>query len=270
MTRHKTGGRCVRLFRSRAAGRAGRSGETQPADAQLERVVDFIFEAGWLKKTARTGWAFLGTGHEDVAQHSFRVALIAYILAKRAGADPQKAALLGLFHDLHEARTSDLNYMNQRYTSKDERRAQADAVAGTGLDEILAAYDEFEARETLEARLAKDADQLDLLFNLKEELDKGNAFARDWIEAAQKRLKTEAGREVCASMLETDHNRWWFGRVDRRWWVERAREYSQDCSQKCSQARPAGSAVRGRCHMGVRRPGATPRRLVAGHTAKKN
>lgn len=252
MNRHDSTRRPLRPARS------ARTGHTAGVrDRQLERLVDFIFEAGWLKKTQRTGWAFLGTGHEDVAQHSFRVALIGYILARRAGADAARTALLGLFHDLHEARTSDLNYMNQRYTSKDERRAQADAVAGTGLDEILAAYDEFEARETLEARLARDADQLDLLFNLKEELDKGNTFARDWIEAAQKRLKTEQGRELCASMLETDHNRWWFGRVDRRWWVERSLDGS------------AGSAGHGHCHMGVRRPGMRPRRLFAGHKPQK-
>lgn len=200
----------------------GRRAGKPKRNLKLERVVDFIFEAGWLKKTLRTGWAYLGSGQEDVAQHSFRVALIGYVLAKRAGANAEHTALLGLFHDLHEARTSDLNYMNQRYTNKDERRAQADAVEGTGFGaEILAAYDEFEARESLEARLAKDADQLDLLFNLKEELDKGNAFAKDWIDAAVERLKTAEARELCEEMLRTDHNRWWFGHVDRRWWVDR-------------------------------------------------
>ncbi|MDO5536205.1 MAG: HD domain-containing protein [Desulfovibrionaceae bacterium] len=191
--------------------------------ARLERIVDFLFEAGMLRHTPRSGYIFLGTGSEDVAQHSFRVAVMSFALARMAGADPYRAAMLGLFHDLHEARTSDLNYMNQRYATKDELRAQQDAVEGTGLEEdIVGAFREFEARESPEARLAKDADQLDLLFNLKVELDKGNAFARDWIESALGRLKTPQAQAVAAEMMQTDHNRWWFGRVDRRWWVERS------------------------------------------------
>lgn len=219
----------------------------------LERVVDLIFEAGWLRKTVRSGWAFLGSGQEDVAQHSFRVAFIGYVLAQRAGANPEHTALLGLFHDLHEARTSDLNYMNQRYTQKDERRAQADAVAGTGFEEeILAAYDEFEARESLEARLAKDADQLDLLFNLKEELDKGNRFAQDWIDTAVERLRTAEARELCAQMLRTDHNRWWFGHVDRRWWVDRREEKPGQACHGLAQGLAQGRA--GTARRRIRRP----------------
>lgn len=189
---------------------------------RLDRITDLFFEAGMLRRTPRTGWSFLGSGSEDVAQHSFRVALMGWTLAKLAGADAERTALMGLFHDLHEARTSDLNYMHQRYTSSEERRAQADAAAGTGLEEeILGFFDEFEARESLEARLARDADQLDMLFNLKVELDGGNAFAAEWIRSALERLTTPEARAVAERMLRSHHSRWWFGRVDRRWWVDR-------------------------------------------------
>ena len=211
---------------------------------ELDRIVDLFFEAGMLRKTPRSGWIFLGTGNEDVAQHSFRVAFMSYVLAKRAGANPARAALLGLFHDLHEARTSDLNYMNQRYVQTDQKQAQLDAVAGTGLEEdIVGALEEFEQRESPEARIAKDADQLDLLFNLKEELDKGNAFARDWIDAALDRLKTDVARAVARQMLQVDHSRWWYGRVDRRWWGDRC---LPEAEQKTKRAVPGTMRVRPR------------------------
>lgn len=206
-----------------------RSGEKCFDEDRLERLADFVFEMGWLKKTPRSGWTYLGQGREDVAQHSFRTAVLSYALARMAGADARKAAVMALFHDIHEARVSDLNYMNQRYVTKDERRAQRDAVEGTGFeDEVLGLFDEFEERGSVEAMLCKDADQLDLLFNLKEELDKGCEFARDWIGPALERLKTEEGRALARKMLEVDHNRWWFGRVDPRWWVERSRETRGD------------------------------------------
>lgn len=213
-------------------------------DAQVDRVVDFLFEVGMLRRTPRSGWNFLGTGSEDVAQHSFRVAVISYVLARMAGLEPCRTAVLGLFHDLHEARISDLNYVNQRYVVKDEKRAQRDCVEGTGLEkDIAGAFEEFEARESPESRLAKDADQLDLLFNLKEELDKGNAHARDWIEVALRRLHTPEGRCLARRMLETPHNRWWFGRVERSWWVDRGedRDGGETVSRKTSDGVKAGS-----------------------------
>ena len=203
----------------------GHPDKGQPDEARLDRLVDFGFEMGWLRKTPRSGWIYLGRGKEDVAQHSFRTAMLAFTLARMAGADARKAAVMALFHDIHEARVGDLNYMNQRYVTTDGRRAQWDAVAGTGFeDEVVGLFDEFEERGSVEAMLCKDADQLDLLFNLKEELDKGCEFARDWIEPALKRLKTAEGKALARKMLEVDHNRWWFGRVDPRWWVERSPE----------------------------------------------
>ncbi len=203
-----------------ASGKSG-SGKRVPPQ-QLARLVDLFFEAGVLRHVPRSGYIFLGTGSEDVAQHSFRVAFMSFVLARMAGADPYRAAVLGLTHDLHEARVSDLNYMNQRYVRTDHVKAQEDALEGTGLeDELMNAYREFEARETPEAKIAKDADQLDLLFNLKVELDKGNAFAKDWIDSALGRLKTPEAQSIASEMLNTDHNRWWFGRVDKRWWVNR-------------------------------------------------
>ncbi len=218
---------------------------------RLERIVDLFFEAGMLRRTPRSGYIFLGSGSEDVAQHSFRVAFMCFVLARMAGAAPSRGPTPGPCHALHEARPSDLNYMNQRNAEVDQLRAQRDAAAGTGVEEdITGLFEEFEARETPEARLAKDADQLDLLFNLKVELDGGNAFAREWIDAALGRLRTPEARAVADEMLETDHNRWWYGRVDRRWWVDR-RDHGTGARRAARLRRPvARRAGRGRVRTG--------------------
>lgn len=186
------------------------------------RLVDLFHEAGMLRHTPRSGYAFLGSGKESVAEHSYRMSVIGLVLARLAGADAGRVLELCLLHDLHEARTGDFNYVNHRYDTCRAREALADAVEGTGLEEeILSAQDEFEARETLEARLARDADQLDLICNLKAELDRGNAFAAQWLESAVQRLRTPWAKELAEEVLAADHNRWWYGRVDKQWWVER-------------------------------------------------
>ncbi len=192
--------------------------------ARLDRIVDFFNEVGMLRHTPRSGYAFLGSGRESVAEHSYRVSVMGYVLARLSNADPARVTFLCLFHDVHEARTGDLNYMNQRYVSCRARDALKDCLDGTGLEEdILPLWDELEEAAGREAALAHDTDQLDLICNLKEELDKGNAFAADWLGSAVKRLRSPAARQIAELVLRTDHNRWWYGRVDPQWWVRRGK-----------------------------------------------
>uniref|UniRef100_A0A7C3WJ83 5'-deoxynucleotidase n=1 Tax=Fundidesulfovibrio putealis TaxID=270496 RepID=A0A7C3WJ83_9BACT len=186
---------------------------------RLTRMADFLFEVSMLRRTPRTGYQFLGTGSENVAEHSFGTAVIGYALAHMAGADPAKTALLCLFHDIHEARTGDFNYVNKLYNTHDARRAMQDGLKGTGLTQaVLALHDELEQSDSLEARLAQDADQLDLMVNLKEALDLGNTYARKWLDCAVERLRTPQGRELAQAIMTTDHTDWWFLGPDACWW----------------------------------------------------
>ncbi|MFZ5588019.1 MAG: HD domain-containing protein [Thermodesulfobacteriota bacterium] len=188
----------------------------------MRGLARFLFEAGMLKKMRRTGYPFLGSGGESVADHCFRASLIGYHLALLDPAlDAPRVALLLLHHDLAEARTNDLNYVHKRYAQADEKRARADqvrdlppAVARQAME--LAA--EFEAGQTPEARLAHDADQLDLLVELKEQQDLGNPYARHWIHYALKRLHTPAAQELAQAVLATDWTDWWFEKRDD-WWA---------------------------------------------------
>jgi putative hydrolase of HD superfamily len=79
-------------------------------------------------------------------------------------------------------------------------------------------WEELENAESLEAKLAQDADQIDLIANLKEQQDLGNPYARKWIEGALKRLRTDEGRELAETVAVTDHTDWWFRGPDRSWW----------------------------------------------------
>ena len=58
---------------------------------QLGRLADFCNEVGMLRHTPRSGYAFLGSGRENVAEHSYRVSVLGYALARLAGADPARA-----------------------------------------------------------------------------------------------------------------------------------------------------------------------------------
>jgi putative hydrolase of HD superfamily len=188
----------------------------------MKGLARFLFEAGMLKKMRRTGYPFLGSGGESVADHCFRAALMGYMLAlTQEGLDAPRVALMLLHHDLAETRTNDLNYVHKRYAKADEDKALADQllnlppVAAGKARELIA---EFQASQSAEAKLAHDADQLDLLVELKEQADLGNPYAKHWIHYALKRLQTAAGQELARAVLDTDWTDWWFEKRED-WWV---------------------------------------------------
>jgi len=71
---------------------------------------------GQLKRVKRSGWWIAGVKDpESVAEHAFRTAVIAYLLAYLEGVDTGKAVLMALFHDMPETRTNDAHRIVRRY-----------------------------------------------------------------------------------------------------------------------------------------------------------
>jgi putative hydrolase of HD superfamily len=179
----------------------------------MKHLARFIFEAGMLKKIRRSGYPFLGSGGESIADHSFRAALLGYQLALlQPDMDASRVALMLLCHDLPEARTGDLNYVNKRYAQADAAQAWQDQAADLP-PQVAASYlsliEEFESLQTRESLLAHDADQLDMIVELKEQHDLGNIYAQVWIKNALPRLHTTAGKEFASAILATGWAEWW-------------------------------------------------------------
>lgn len=187
----------------------------------MKNLANFLFEVGMLKRTPRTGFQFLGSGAESVAEHSFRTAMIGYTLAQMDGqADVGRVLQLCLFHDIPEARTGDLNYVNKKYVKVDEERAVEDLASQLPFgDDYRATLQEFMAKQSHEARLAHDADQLEMILALKEYKDLGNRYADEWLPATLLRLQTEVAKQLAEVIWETDSTRWWFD-DDLEWWTK--------------------------------------------------
>lgn len=183
-------------------------------------LANFFFEIGMLKKTPRSGFQFLGSGAESVAEHSYRTAMVGYTLAHLTPeADTAKVVMLCLFHDMPEARTGDLNYVNKKYVYADEDKAVRDLAATLPFGaEYIETIAELKENASIEALLAHDADQLELILSLKEYKDLGNRYADEWYSFARKRLCTDLACELATTIWDTDSSRWWFdGKSD--WWI---------------------------------------------------
>src|SRR4030095_13240574 len=85
-------------------------------EPELEVLTNFLYEMGLLKRYKRTGWMIAGIDNpESIAEHSFRTAIIGYLLAVMEGADPAKTAARALFHDTQETRIGDVPSVGKAY-----------------------------------------------------------------------------------------------------------------------------------------------------------
>lgn len=181
--------------------------------AELDQVARFLFEAGTLKQSRRTGWWMAGVRDpESVAEHAWRTSLIASIIAKLEGADPARAAFLAVWHDSQETRTGDVNYLGKKYSSEANPQAvTADQTAG--MPEALAStirelVGEYEGRESAEAICARDADKLECMLQGIEYKAQGYELAQRWIDNSRGRLVTATANELADQLLSMDPLDW--------------------------------------------------------------
>ncbi len=187
----------------------------------LKDIANFLFEAGILSKTPRSGFYFLGSGEQSVAEHVNRVVYIGYVLAMlEKKIDALKVLKMCILHDVGEGRVSDLNYVHQKYNKADEYKAIKDIAQTLPFgNDIMEIIKEYKSRKTKEAILARDADQIEMLLSLKEQLDIGNERARTWIPSVLKRLKTKTAKDVAGAIIKTNSDDWWFTDKKEKWWA---------------------------------------------------
>ncbi len=177
----------------------------------MKNIVNLLFEARILKELPRSGYHFLGAGKESVAEHSFMITFIAYLMSEMEdGIDAQKLISMCLIHDLPEARTGDLNYVQKKYAATDEPKAIKDAFSplpfGRKMKKLM---EEFNLGKSREALLAKDADQLAFIIDLKALSDIGYKPPEKWLPIINKRLKTRLGKKIARMIMETSWDEWW-------------------------------------------------------------
>ena len=137
-----------------------------------QALLSALHVAERLKDTTRHCFSS-GGRHESVAEHSWRLALMAYWLRDEfPELDMDKVIRMCLIHDLGEAFTGDIPSFDK--TAADEDREEALLSAWVrGLpepfaSEMAALYREMAARETPEAKLFKALDNMEAVIQHNE------------------------------------------------------------------------------------------------------
>jgi 5'-deoxynucleotidase YfbR-like HD superfamily hydrolase len=191
----------------------GTGREASGLSDELRDTTGFLYEIGLLKRYKRTGWSQVGVPlPESVADHSFRVCVIASVLAAMEGANSQRAAFLALWHDSQETRTTDLPHLTKNYVSAaaneqvtwDQVAPLPPSVAGM----ISTAVAEYEAAETQEARCARDADKLECLLQAREYQEQGHTNVQPWIDSSLAALTTASAKQLAHEAMAQNSLDW--------------------------------------------------------------
>ena len=138
-----------------------------------DQIIDVVAELDTLADLPRTGWLLRGvSAPESLADHSYGVALVAMLMVdalREAGdtVDGERVLRLALLHDAAEARTGDVPMPNKTEAVSAALHAlEAGIVADLLPASHLVLWREAEAGETLEARVVKAADKIQMMIKV--------------------------------------------------------------------------------------------------------
>ncbi|MCE9540948.1 HD domain-containing protein [Candidatus Kaiserbacteria bacterium] len=179
-----------------------------------KRDIEFLYEIGTLRNTDRAWKQHLAMKVATDPEHCFRVAFIALLLAEAEGVkNHEKIIKMALVHDLAETRTSDFNYIQKVYVEADEKSAARDLFAGTVFRTLFAdVLHEYEERKCIEAKIVKDADNLDVDLELKELEERGSQLRTKWRASRRlvrdKKLYTKSAKKLWDDIQKSDVSSW--------------------------------------------------------------
>ena len=124
-----------------------------------------------------------------------------------------KIIKMALVHDVAETRTSDLSYVQKVYVTADESRAADDMFKNTMFGDLRKVLSLYEKRDTIEAKIVKDADNLDIDLELKEIEELGSKLPQKWTLNNRKfvrdeKLYTESAKKLWDDIQTSDPSNW--------------------------------------------------------------
>lgn len=177
-----------------------------------DRNIDFLYEVGALRLIERAWRQFTNANFQNITEHTYRVIWIALILSKSEKCDVLKIMKLALIHDLSESRTGDTDYLSRMYTERNEAKAMHDILKDTCLEEEFSGlFEELHERKTIESQIVKDADNLDVDFELSEQISEGKQFIEEWLkirDEVYKKLYTNAAKKMWQEIYHSNPHNW--------------------------------------------------------------
>lgn len=170
-------------------------------------LLALFYDIRTMKDLPRSGWFYKGIKNpESLADHSWSVSMIALSLGqylietKNMAIDLAKITYMAIIHDLPELKTMDIptpivtKYLGKTHKHEIETSAFLDVFHKISLAAIsvtlLPVWQEFDAKQTVEAKLVNCADKLDMMLQAIRYEELGHQNMSDFWEDG-KRIFTE-------------------------------------------------------------------------------
>lgn len=180
-----------------------------------KRDIELMFEISAFRGMPRAWQHWLGPHTANHAEHSFRTALYALMIAQREGVgDHGRILKMALMHDLPESRCSDVDYLQRHYVTRNEEKAAHDVFEDTSLSKEAAdILQEYWDRKTIESKIVKDADMLDVDIELRENIVAGQVALKRKVDTDRKfgvypRLYTETAKLLWKEIHKANPHGW--------------------------------------------------------------
>lgn len=180
----------------------------------IKRDIELLFEIGTFRYVDRTWKQFLNSSVANCSEHTFRMTWIALTLARyEKNVDYEKLMMTALLHDLPESRCGDVHYLSRQYVERREDEAVKDMFDGSSHGSKMSElFREYEERKTIESKIVKDADNLDIELELRELDAKGNSISKLWTKNRQDlvypKLYTETAKRFWKEISKADPHDW--------------------------------------------------------------
>jgi putative hydrolase of HD superfamily len=178
------------------------------------RDIDFLYEVGSLRYVERRWRQLSGMEMATNLEHTVRVALIALIIAKREGVkNEEKVMKMALLHDLPETRVTDHAHVHRDYVVENDSKASKDLFSDTTLSDLEeTVLKEYKERKSIEAKIVKDADNLDIDLELKELTERGStlekALAHNRKKVRNEKLYTKTAQKLWDEIYKSNPHSW--------------------------------------------------------------
>lgn len=120
---------------------------------------------------------------------------------------------MAIVHDIAESRTGDVDYLARQYVDRHEDIGIHDMLAETSLEaEFTALWQEYENRTSIESKIVKDADNLDVDMELREQAVNGSslekAFDKNRLQVRRTKFYTKTAQAMFDEIKVANPHDW--------------------------------------------------------------
>ncbi|KAL3535258.1 hypothetical protein ACH5RR_003719 [Cinchona calisaya] len=187
---------------SRRTSASSSPSSASPASPSAASAIDFLTLCHRLKTTKRTGWVKREVENpESIADHMYRMGVMALIAADLPGVNRDKCIKMAIVHDIAEAIVGDIT-PSDGISKLEKSRREGEALehmckllgGGPRAKEIADLWTEYEENTSLEAKVVKDFDKVEMILQALEYENEQGKDLDEFFQSTAGKFQTNIGK----------------------------------------------------------------------------